>query len=30
MVRAVVLKADSASCIKEEIRGYLTGYAQQV
>ncbi|KAL3998143.1 Cse1 family protein [Acanthocheilonema viteae] len=30
MVRAVILKADSASCINEEIRGFLTGYAQQV
>lgn len=30
MVRAVILKADSASCINEEIRGFLAGYAQQV
>ncbi|CAG9533563.1 unnamed protein product [Cercopithifilaria johnstoni] len=30
MVRAVILKSDSASCINEEIRSFLTGYAQQV
>lgn len=29
MVRATALKADSASCIKEEIRGCLASYAQQ-
>uniref|UniRef100_A0A915PJA9 Exportin-2 n=1 Tax=Setaria digitata TaxID=48799 RepID=A0A915PJA9_9BILA len=30
MVRAVTRKADSASCINEEIRSFLAGYAQQV
>lgn len=30
MVRAVILKADSVSCISEEIRGFLVGYARQV